>query len=164
GDTRVRVRSMMELRQLQSQGSGVVAKFWNRVTGRLEPLEADGVVLATGYWRPKGHPLLKDLDPYLAVQENGAYKVGRYYRVESAAGFRPGVYLQGFCETTHGLSDSVLSVLPARSLEIVQSLIAEDRPPLLGAALDPRSTEEIEETADAAIAGAAYLPEPGGRI
>jgi L-ornithine N5-oxygenase len=32
------------------------------------------------------------------------------------------VYLQGFCETTHGLSDTLLSVLPARAAEIGQAL------------------------------------------
>jgi len=32
------------------------------------------------------------------------------------------VYLQGFCENSHGLSDTLLSVLPSRAAEIGQAL------------------------------------------
>ncbi|MDR6714531.1 lysine/ornithine N-monooxygenase [Pseudomonas hunanensis] len=34
------------------------------------------------------------------------------------------VFLQGFCEATHGLSDTLLSVLPLRSEEIGEALYA----------------------------------------
>jgi L-ornithine N5-monooxygenase len=122
GDNRVRVRSLVELRQLEQNGSGLVAKLWNRAEGRMECLEADGVVLATGFHRPPRHPLLAGLAEHLLVKADGQYQVGRDYRVASRPGFAPGIYLQGFCESTHGLSDSVLSVLPIRSGEIADSL------------------------------------------
>ncbi|MCY1187951.1 L-ornithine N(5)-monooxygenase [compost metagenome] len=32
------------------------------------------------------------------------------------------MYLQGFCEASHGLSDTLLSVLPIRAREIGESL------------------------------------------
>lgn len=122
GETRVRVRSLVELRQLEQNGSGIVAKLWNRAEGRIECLEADGVVLATGFLRPRRHPLLRGLAEHLLTQEDGEYQVGRDYRVGSLPGFAPGIYLQGFCESTHGISDGVLSVLPIRSCEIADSL------------------------------------------
>ncbi len=122
GDTRVRLRSLVELRQLERNGSGIVAKLWNRAAGRMECLEADGVVLATGFQRPRRHPLLAGLAEHLLVKDDGEYQVGRDYRVASLPGFAPGIYLQGFCESTHGLSDAVLSVLPIRSREIADSL------------------------------------------
>ena len=122
GDTRVRVRSLVELRQLERNGSGIVARLWNKAAGRMECLEADGVVLATGFQRPRRHPLLAGLAEHLLVKEDGEYQVGRDYRVASLPRFAPGVYLQGFCESTHGLSDAVLSVLPIRSREIADSL------------------------------------------
>jgi L-ornithine N5-oxygenase len=138
GDTRVRVRSLVELRQVEQNGSGLVAKLWNRAEGRMECLEADGVVLATGFHRPRRHPLLAGLAEHLLVKADGEYQVGRDYRVASLPGFAPGIYLQGFCESTHGLSDSVLSVLPIRSREIADSLGGA----LVRAALDrPRAME-----------------------
>lgn len=127
GDTRVRVRSMVELKQLEQNGNGIVAKLWNRVEGRLECLEADGVVLATGFQRPRCHPLLGGLAEHLLTREDGEYQVGRDYRVASVPGFAPRIYLQGFCESTHGISDAVLSVMPIRSCEIADSLAAAGR-------------------------------------
>src|SRR5258708_3399547 len=122
GDTRVRVRWLVELRRLEQNGAGLVASLWNRVEARMERLEADGVVLATGFQRPRRLPLLESLAGHLLTRDDGEYQVARDYRVASLQGFAPGIYLQGFCESTHGLSDAVLSVLPIRSREIVDSL------------------------------------------
>jgi L-ornithine N5-oxygenase len=122
GDTRVRVRSLVELKRLEQNGAGIVASLWNKVEGRMERLEADGVVLATGFQRPRCLKLLDGLAGHLLTKDDGEYRVARDYRVASRPGFAPGVYLQGFCESTHGLSDAVLSVLPIRSREIVDSL------------------------------------------
>jgi L-ornithine N5-oxygenase len=36
--------------------------------------------------------------------------------------FRPAVFLQGACETTHGLSDTLLSITAVRSNEIATNL------------------------------------------
>jgi len=145
GDTRVRVRSMVELRQLERNGSGIVVKLWNKVERCLECLEADGVVLATGFERPRRHPLLAGLAEHLLVKEDGEYQVGRDYRVASLPGFAPGIYLQGFCESTHGISDAVLSILPMRSREIADSLA-------VALAQCTESTESTVSTASAARA------------
>ncbi|GAA5927133.1 hypothetical protein JCM3775_002454 [Rhodotorula graminis] len=59
------------------------------------------------------------------------YPVAENYRLQlpttTASGkeFRPTVWLQGACEKTHGISDSLLSVLAVRSGEVVQSLLKE---------------------------------------
>jgi len=156
GDTRVRVRSMVELRQLEQNGSGIVARLWNKAEGRMECLEADGVVLATGFHRPKRHPLLAGLAEHLLVKADGEYQVGRDYRVESLPGFAPGIYLQGFCESTHGLSDSVLSVLPIRSREIADSLGGA----LGRAAIVPRARRRRQDPAAPAASAAVYLARP----
>jgi L-ornithine N5-oxygenase len=154
GDTRVRVRSLMELRQLEQEGSVITAKLWNKVKGRMECLAADGVVLATGFDRPRRHPLLRELNPYLLTTVAGEYQVGRDYRVQSVPTFTPKIYLQGFCESTHGISDSVLSVLPVRSREITDSILGD-----LAVAV-ARSRHEDEDAALPAVS-AAYLPSSG---
>ena len=49
--------------------------------------------------------MLAALGPHL-----GDFVVDRNYRLQAGAGFRPAIFLQGACEDTHGLSDTLLSV------------------------------------------------------
>ncbi|SOY66754.1 lysine N(6)-hydroxylase/L-ornithine N(5)-oxygenase family protein [Cupriavidus taiwanensis] len=77
----------------------------------------DAVVLATGYERESHRRLLAPLARYL-----GDYRVDRNYRVQAAPELAVPVYLQGFCQSSHGLSDTLLSVLPARAEEIASDI------------------------------------------
>ena len=122
-DQRVTVQPFLEFREVRKVPSGVVAEFWSSAHERPEFLEADGVILATGYVREKRHPILTELDPYLVPDSGSGYKVTRDYRLETRPGFTPAVFLQGFCQDTHGLSDTLLSILPVRSFEILQALL-----------------------------------------
>lgn len=78
----------------------------------------DAVILATGYQRDHFKSLLTPLQPYLVD-----LKVNRHYRVNTAAHFKPAVFLQGACEASHGLSDTLLSVTAVRTNEIAHALI-----------------------------------------
>ena len=62
------------------------------------------------------------LASYLVPDGSDGYKVNRSYDVETVEGFRPRLFLQGFCEDTHGLSDTLLSTLPIRSYQILEAL------------------------------------------
>jgi L-ornithine N5-oxygenase len=78
----------------------------------------DAVVLATGYHRDHYKSLLTPLAPYFRD-----LTVDRHYRLCSAPHFKPAVFLQGACESSHGLSDTLLSVTAVRTSEIAQALI-----------------------------------------
>ena len=82
----------------------------------------DAVVLATGYERDGGRRLLSALAPW--VED---FAVDRDYRLRTRPEFRPQIHLQGQSETSHGLSDTLLSVLAVRSQEIAESLLAAKR-------------------------------------
>lgn len=123
GEDNFKVRPFMELTGLKETEGGVVAEFFNSAEDRPEFLEADAVVLATGYRRDRRHPLLKELEPWF-LADGAGYKVARDYHVVARPEFAPEVFLQGFCEDTHGLSDTLLSVLPLRSQEILEALAA----------------------------------------
>ena len=93
--------------------------------GGAERIERyDAVVLATGYTREHHKDLLAPLAPWL-----GDFRVDRLYRVESASSFRPAVFLQGACEASHGLGDSLLSVTSVRTGEIAEALLEASRTP-----------------------------------
>jgi L-ornithine N5-monooxygenase len=86
--------------------------------GRGRQERYDAVILATGYRRDRLHALMPDLQPYLAGRT-----IGRDYRVATRPGFEPAIYSQGFSEDTHGLSDTLLSILVVRGHEIAQSIL-----------------------------------------
>lgn len=50
--------------------------------------------------------------------------MSRDYQVHTTADFRPAIFLQGACEGSHGLSDTLLSVTSVRTGEIGDALLA----------------------------------------
>ncbi|MFM0341714.1 lysine N(6)-hydroxylase/L-ornithine N(5)-oxygenase family protein [Paraburkholderia fungorum] len=99
----------------------------DRLSGHARAEPFDALVLATGYRRDTHFELLEGLAPHLGdalAQGN----VERDYRLNTPANFKPRIYLQGCCEDSHGLSDTLLSVLALRSDEIVRSLAQHTSP------------------------------------
>ncbi|EPS36874.1 hypothetical protein H072_9545 [Dactylellina haptotyla CBS 200.50] len=87
--------------------------------------EFDLVIVATGYARDMHKELLAPAKELLSDPEVERFPVGRDYRVQFGEGkvsADAGVYLQGCNETTHGLSDTLLSVLAVRAGEVVDSI------------------------------------------
>ncbi|KAK0629386.1 L-lysine 6-monooxygenase (NADPH-requiring)-domain-containing protein [Bombardia bombarda] len=120
-----------------------------------EALDVDLIICATGYKRTAHLDILKEAYPLLPATEESILKsrkdrwlvestkadksstssthvleVGRDYGVRFAPGAvasGSGIWLQGCCEATHGLSDTLLSVLATRSGEIVESVFGLGR-------------------------------------
>lgn len=93
-------------------------------------MDADGVIVAAGYQRNAHEDLLsevKDLQPH---GEHTGWKVRRDYSVIFRDGVLSediGIWLQGSNEGTHGLSDTLLSILAVRGQEVVDSIFASRR-------------------------------------
>ncbi|WPG99456.1 hydroxylase [Acrodontium crateriforme] len=93
-----------------------------------ETLDVDLVVVATGYRRDAHEDILKNvrhLMPGGAADPTAKWTVGRDYCVHFAKGAvssDAGIWLQGCNEKTHGLSDTLLSILSVRGGEIVDSI------------------------------------------
>lgn len=101
----------------RADADGVELTLCDSATCMVENRRYDAVILATGYERTSHRELLAPLQEYL-----GDFSVGRDYRMRADARLRAGVYLQGFSQDSHGLSDTLLSVLPMRAEEIAASL------------------------------------------
>ncbi len=124
GKRRARVLPYLKLVAIGSRGEALVPRFEHLIEeGREQEIPCDGLILATGYRWDKEHPLLDELAPYLETDSKGGYRVLRDYRLAGKDGLTAGVYLQGYCEESHGISETVLSLLPVRAQEIVESLI-----------------------------------------
>ncbi|MDR3399454.1 MAG: SidA/IucD/PvdA family monooxygenase [Pandoraea sp.] len=111
--------SCHEIQQASADGERVTLHMHERLTGRAVTQHYDAVVLATGYERRTHEHLLAGVQPWL-----DGFEGERDYRLRTHASFQPGIYLQGYCEPTHGLSDTLLSILATRSAEIATSLLA----------------------------------------
>lgn len=92
-----------------------------------EVMDVDVVFVATGYTRNVHEELLSDAWGLVKSgdREGAKWEVSRDYRIQFAEGKvseDAGVWLQGCCESTHGLSDTLLSVLATRGGEVVKSI------------------------------------------
>ncbi|KAF2644624.1 hypothetical protein P280DRAFT_175896 [Massarina eburnea CBS 473.64] len=97
---------------------------------REEVLDVDAVFVATGYRRDLHEELLQDARHLMpgGDAQGAKWEVARDYRMRFAdkqVSEDGGVWLQGCCESTHGLSDTLLSVLAARGGEMVQSIFGK---------------------------------------
>lgn len=91
---------------------------------KKEIMEVDVLVIGTGYVRNGHEKLLADVR-HLRPTGRTAWELTRDYRVEldrNKVSAQAGIWLQGCNESTHGLSDSLLSVLATRSEEMVNSI------------------------------------------
>lgn len=91
---------------------------------RKETLSVDAIVLATGYRRDGHVEMLRNCQA-INTDATGQWKAGRNYGLEldrDAVGAGMGIWLQGCNEATHGLSDTLLSILSTRSGELVDSI------------------------------------------
>ncbi len=123
GRERCRFVPFLELQRVEEDEERVRMSFRDVMQDGEVVLEADALVLCTGYvWR-KEHPLLDSLAPWLERDDLGGYRVRRDYGIATRQGFKPNVYLQGYCEDTHGISETVLSLLPVRAKEILSSIL-----------------------------------------
>ncbi|KAK9454964.1 L-ornithine 5-monooxygenase [Dipodascopsis uninucleata] len=108
---------------------GVLLILQDTLTGAKETVEYDAVVAATGY----DHiapcvNLLTSLEPLLVgdVKSNasGILTVDRSYRVQvDEKQISAHLWLQGSCEATHGLGDTLLSNLSIRGEEVADQII-----------------------------------------
>ncbi|WP_019906453.1 lysine N(6)-hydroxylase/L-ornithine N(5)-oxygenase family protein [Methylobacterium sp. 77] len=102
------------------EAGAVVLETLDAATGLTAREPYDAVILATGYRRDRLETIMPALTPHLT---DGT--IGRDYRLATRPGFEAAIYLQGFSEPTHGLSDTLLSILVMRGHEIAQSLLAD---------------------------------------
>ncbi|MGW5049557.1 lysine N(6)-hydroxylase/L-ornithine N(5)-oxygenase family protein [Actinokineospora sp. NPDC004072] len=120
GQQRSSVRSMTEVVGARMDGDEVVLNLRDRMTGKVEPLRCDLVLLGTGY--DPGIPRLTRMLADKAGLEE--ISVSRFYRVDMGDSAWGALYLQGINEETHGIADSLISVLAHRSHDILTDMLA----------------------------------------
>jgi L-ornithine N5-monooxygenase len=120
GPRRSSVRAMTEVVSARVEDGEVVLDLRERTSGKIEPLRCDLVLLGTGY-DPRMPALMRDLSAKIGLDQ---VSVSRCYRVDIGDSAWGALYLQGVNEETHGIADSLISVLAHRSRDILTDLLA----------------------------------------
>ncbi|MGW6929916.1 lysine N(6)-hydroxylase/L-ornithine N(5)-oxygenase family protein [Lentzea sp. NPDC054927] len=120
GPQRSSIRSMTEVAGARQDGDEIVLDLHDRKTGKIDPVRCDLVVLGTGYDQ-RMPAMARDLATQLDLDD---IAVSRQYRVDIGGAAWGALYLQGVNEKTHGMSDTLISVLAHRSQDIVNDLLA----------------------------------------
>ncbi|MGW2030301.1 SidA/IucD/PvdA family monooxygenase [Streptomyces spinosus] len=163
GRRRLHIHSFSRLGEVREDGDGLAATLHGRLEERPdEVLACDGVVLATGYDRSLDPEIFAEVLPHLVADEAGTgVSLTRSYRARTGSELRAGLYLQGFGEAQFGLGDTLLSLLPFRSKEIVDD-IADRVPAPAGIGgcpvMSPGATGRPAVSAPAAASGTAVYP------
>jgi L-ornithine N5-monooxygenase len=105
----------------------VVLTLSNRMGREVEQLRCDLVLLGTGF-EPAAPPFIRQLADVAGVAE---IAVSRAYRMLTPPNVTAGCYLQGTNEDSHGIADSLMSVLAIRAGEIVEDVLAHRAEPTL---------------------------------
>jgi L-ornithine N5-monooxygenase len=120
GRERLSMITMAEIVDAQTDGDEVVLSLLDRKSGGRTEVRCDVVMLGTGFVKE-----MPRVAQNLAAEVGAsAVAVDRSYRMQLPENVTGRVYLQGVNEATHGIADSLISVLAARSSEIVADLLA----------------------------------------
>ncbi|MGD9483097.1 SidA/IucD/PvdA family monooxygenase [Streptomyces sp. TRM70308] len=131
GDHQIQLRRNTDVTGVTAREDGIALELTERHVGETTRLDADFVVLATGLLDltdedgPQFLPSLLDGVAGSVGRTPTRYaRVGRDYRLLPAAGAElPPIYLNGLCETSHGLGDAgSFSLVSLRAAAIADSV------------------------------------------
>jgi L-ornithine N5-oxygenase len=117
---RKRLVTMTDITAGEFDGDEVVIELTDRGTGAVTELQCDMVLLGTGFVRAMP-ALIRNLGASIGLDR---IAVTRQYRLLVDEPTDAACYLQGVNEATHGIADSLLSVLAHRSADIAQDILS----------------------------------------
>jgi len=130
GDQKVSVVGSRQTRAIEVGEDGVHLDVEELNTGEREQHHADFVVLATGFrdLGPAAHQervpaLMRGVADAFAFDDHGYLEVGPDYEVQAQDADTPPLFLNGLCESSHGIGDAgSFSLLSLRAKAIAEAL------------------------------------------
>jgi L-ornithine N5-oxygenase len=140
-----RLITLTDITAAREDNGEVVLELTDRKTGSVTELRRDMVFLGTGFnWQPPR--LIQGLADAIGLNK---IEVSRGYRLVIDEPTVAGCYLQGINEATHGIGDSLLSVLAHRARDITLDVLAHRTASSAehGGGLAGHSTDTLEQIA-----------------
>lgn len=130
GDQKVFVSGNRQVREIGVGEDGVRLGVEELNTGEYEQHESDVVVLATGFrdlgpapYQERVPALMRGIADSFAFDNHGYLSVGLDYEVQPQSADVPVLFLNGLCESSHGIGDAgSFSLLSLRAKTIAESL------------------------------------------
>jgi L-ornithine N5-monooxygenase len=130
GDQKVFVSGSRQVRGIEITDEGVDLRIEELNTGQAEQHRADFVVLATGFRDigPAAHQervpaLMRGIADDFVFDSHGYLSVGQSYEVQPQNAETPALFLNGLCESSHGIGDAgSFSLLSLRAKAIAEGL------------------------------------------
>lgn len=125
GPGRLSVSKFRELVDVKTTANETDVSLKNCITGEIETQRVDGLFLGTGYNFQESLDILDNVQAYFKKNQNKDFLLSRNYSlipIDSDLGVN--IFIQGASEASHGLSSTLLSMLPYRSTEIANSVFS----------------------------------------
>ncbi|MEU3963446.1 SidA/IucD/PvdA family monooxygenase [Streptomyces buecherae] len=106
GTNRLHMHRRVEVTDLAVSESGVRLTTSEVYTEEAGAIEADAVILCTGYTEPQFPTALEPFAPHLSRDADGLLNVTRAYRAENSDRCTVGIYLDGMTEWRHGIASA----------------------------------------------------------
>ncbi len=123
GKERLKICPGLNLENIMLTNSIVQVDFKDIYNESTETMKGDAVILATGYVQDNYSKLLDELNEHLKKNDDGEYLVSKNYQIQKEKSMHANVYLQGYCESTHGPSDSTLAIMSTRAELILEAIL-----------------------------------------
>jgi L-ornithine N5-oxygenase len=120
GHDRRRMITMADVTCAREEGAEAVLELTDRRTGAVSRLPSDLIFLGTGHVKQMPG-MVRQLGTRLGLAD---IKVSRGYRLALDEPATAACYVQGLNEETHGIADSLLSVLAVRAADTIADLLA----------------------------------------
>jgi len=124
GQHRKRIITLANVTAAREVADEAVLELTDRRTGAVTELRRDLVFLGTGFVREMP-AMIRRLAASLGLDH---IRVSRRYRLRVDEPATAACYLQGVNEATHGIADSLLSVVAHRAADIVHDVLAHRAP------------------------------------
>lgn len=124
GRQRLRVLHASQIVEVDETDDGLAVSVEHLPDGRLDRLDADVIIYATGYRPSDPQQVLGRLGRLCRRDSAGRLSIGRDYRLELTLPCRGGLFVTGASEHAHGLSSTLLSNVAVRAGELLESLRA----------------------------------------
>lgn len=121
GKKRALMHTQCEILEATEEADGILIKWKDNVNEKICNEKFDLVFLGTGF-KNRTPVLFEKLQSMMQLEK---IKVSRKYRAELPCAEGASLHLQGVNEETHGIADSLLSVLALRSREILDDLLVK---------------------------------------
>ncbi|MGO8960330.1 MAG: SidA/IucD/PvdA family monooxygenase [Streptosporangiaceae bacterium] len=148
GQQRLSMITMVDVTDAIIRHGEVVLSMHDRMTGTDREHRCDLVMLGTGF-EARMPPLARCAASACGVEQ---IDVSRAYRMITPPSVRAGCYLQGVNEDTHGVADSLISVLAVRAGEIVEDILAHRVTETAPAGANVNAAGDSDASVDPALA------------